>query len=89
MSKDFKMIMGKIYHLDYGGNTQIVGRYKETDATNHYFFDLLHYWNGIEQFKGRNEHFQYCVLNGIEAIRRASKAEIHNLVKHEIENDCL
>ena len=77
---------GKIYYLDYGSNTQIIGRYKESDVCNHYFYDLLHYWNGHESFRSGNE---YCVKSGIETIRRASKAEIHHLVKHEIDNGCI
>jgi len=77
---------GKIYYLDYGNNTQIIGRYKDTDACQHNFYDLLHYWNGYESFRHTN---QYCVTNGIETIRRASKSEIHNLVKHEIEHGCI
>jgi len=81
-----KLEQGKIYYLDYGNNTQIVGRYKESDVCNHFFYDLLHYWNGYESFRHTN---QYCVLNGIENIRRATKAEIHNLIKFEIENGCI
>lgn len=77
---------GKIYYLDYGSNTQIVGRYKSSDVCNHIFYDLLHYWNGYETFRKGN---QYCITSGIENLRRASKAEIHNLVKNEIENGCL
>ena len=77
---------GKIYYLDYGSNTQIVGRYKSSDVCNHFVYDLLHYWNGYETFRKGN---QYCVTSGIENLRRASKAEIHNLVKNEIENDCI
>jgi len=77
---------GKIYYLDYGNNTQIIGRYKNSDVCKHFFYDFLHYWNGYETFRKGN---QYCVKSGIENLRRASKSEIHNLVKFEIENDCL
>ncbi len=77
---------GKIYYLDYGNNTQIIGRYKGSDACQHFFYDLLHYWNGFESFRCGNE---YCVKSGIENIRRASKSEIHSLIRHEIENDCI
>lgn len=77
---------GFIYYLDYGNNTQIIGRYKDSDVCNHNFYDLIHYWNGFETFRGNN---QYCVKSGIETIRRASKSEIHNIVKFEIENDCI
>lgn len=76
---------GKIYYLDYG-NTQIVGRYKDSDVCNHNFYDLLHYWNGHETFRKSKE---YCVKNGIEIIRKASKSEIHHLIKHEIEHGCI
>jgi hypothetical protein len=84
--KTEELEQGKIYYLDYGSNTQIVGRYKDTDTTQYNFYDLLHYWNGYESFRKGN---QYCVKSGIENIRKASKSEIHNLVKHEIENDCI
>ena len=77
---------GKIYYLDYGSNTQIVGRYSHSDACNHFFYDLLHYWNGSESFRHSKQH---CVKDGIMNVRRASKAEIHSLVKHEIDNDCI
>lgn len=77
---------GKIYYIDYGSNTQIVGRYRDSDKCNHNFYDLLHYWSGYESFMSKG---YYCVKAGIETIRRASKSEIHNLVKHEIENDCI
>lgn len=39
------LVQGKIYYLDYGNNTQIVGRYKSSDTCNHFFYGLLHYWN--------------------------------------------
>lgn len=77
---------GKIYYIDYGSNTQIIGRYKSASALNLFFYDLLHYWNGYETFR-KGE--QYCVESGIENIRRATKAEIHTLVRFEIENDCI
>jgi hypothetical protein len=84
--KTEELEQGKIYYLDYGNNTQIIGRYKNSDVCEHFFYDLLHYWNGYENFRKGN---QYCVKSGIENLRRASKAEIYNLVKFEIENDCL
>lgn len=82
-----QMEQGKIYFLSYGGNTQIVGRYSHDGTTEYHFYDLLHYWNGFESF--RQGAGCYCVHNGISEMRRASKAEIHSLVKHEIENDCI
>ena len=86
MKNEITMEQGKIYYLDYGNNTQIIGRFKDSETTKYNFYDLLHYWNGYESFKCGD---QYCVKSGIETIRRASKSEIHNLVKHEIENDCI
>ena len=88
MTEKEKLVLeqGKIYYLDYGNNTQIIGRYKYTDNCQHNFYDLLHYFNGYESFRHTN---QYCVTDGIETIRRASKSEIHNLVKHEIEHGCI
>jgi len=77
---------GKIYYLDYGSNVQVVGRYKESDACNHIFYDLLHYWNGHETFRAKTD---YCVKTGIVNIRRATKPEIHALLRHEIENGCI
>lgn len=67
-----EMEQGRIYYLDYGNNTQIIGRFKDSDTCNHNFYDLLHYWNGYESFRMKN---QYCVKTGIENIRRASKAK--------------
>lgn len=81
-----KLEQGKIYYLDYGNNTQIVGRFKESDVCEHRFYDLLHYWNGFESFRCNT---QPCVKNGIENFRRATKAEIHTLVRFEIENNCI
>jgi len=84
--KEEEMIQGKIYYLDYGSNTQILGRYKDSDSTNHNFYDLLHYWNGYETFrKGK----QFCCKSGIEQLREATKPEKHTLVRFEIENNCI
>ena len=85
MSEPKLMEEGKIYHISYGGNTQIVGRFKNSDVVNHNFYDLLHYWNGFESFKIAT----YCVKSGIERIRPASQAEKMTLVRFEIENDCI
>jgi len=84
--ENIKLEQGKIYYLDYGNNTQIIGRYNYSDACRHYFYDMLHYWNGYEQFRYKAE---YCIFSGIENIRRASKSEKFNLIKHEIEHDCI
>lgn len=77
---------GKIYYLDYGSNTQIVGRYKDSDCCNHNFYDLLHYWNGSETFRRNKE---YCVKSGIKNLRRATKAEKHSLIRYELEYECI
>ena len=84
--KTEELEQGKIYYLDYGSNTQIIGRYKDSDVCQHNFYDLIHYWNGFETFRSNN---QYCVLSGIENLRRATKAEKHSLIKFEIEHDCI
>ena len=86
MNDDIILESGKIYYLDYGSNTQIIGRYERSNVINHYFYDLLHYWNGYETFKHNNE---YCVKSGIENIRRATKAEKHSLIRFEIEFECI
>lgn len=80
------MEQGKIYFISYGGNTQIVGRFKESDTTQHIFYDLLHYWNGFESFRQNNP---YCVYSGIDEIREASKAEKMSLIRFELENNCI
>lgn len=84
--KTEELIQGKIYFLDYGSNTQILGRYKDSDFSNHNFYDLLHYWNGYETFRNGK---QYCVKSGIEQLREATKPEKHCLVRFEIENNCI
>lgn len=81
-----EMKVGKIYFLDYGGNTQIVGRFLEDTTTQYIFFDLLHYWNGFETFK---KNKPYCVHSGIENMREASKSEKMNLVRFELEHNCI
>ena len=86
MDEKIELEQGKIYYLDYGTNTQIIGRYKEEDACNYIFYDLLHYWNGSETFRKNTD---YCVKSGIENIRRATKPEIHALLRFEIEFDCI
>ncbi len=81
-----ELIQGKIYYIDYGSNTQIIGRYKDSETCKHNFYDLLHYWNGYENFRFNN---QYCVKSGIENLREATKAEKHTLIRFEIENNCI
>lgn len=77
---------GKIYHVSYGGNTQIIGRFKKEECTDYIFYDLIHYWNGYETFR-KSE--QRCVKSGIDDVRPASKSEKHSLIRFEIENDCI
>jgi len=86
MDENFEMEVGKIYFVSFGINTQIVGRYKGSDACNHYFFDILHYWNGYESFRKQKE---YCVRNGIEEIRPATLPEKHTLIRFELEHNCI
>ena len=79
------MEVGKIYFIDYGGTT-VVGRFLKSEITSYHFFDYLHYWNGFEQF---HKNKPYCVHTGIKEIRRASDAEKMNLVRFELEHDCI
>jgi hypothetical protein len=88
MDKKIEMEIGKIYFISFGGNTQIVGRYQNSDGMRYYFYDLLHYWNGSESFH-HEEMSCYCVKSGIDEIRRASKAEKHALINKELEYDCI
>ena len=81
-----EMEIGKIYFLSYGGNTQILGRYKGDDACNYYWFDLVHYWNGFETFRSNHG---YSVKHGVSEIRRATKPEKHTLIRFEIENETI
>lgn len=75
-----EMQTGKIYHISYGGGTDVVARFKESDCTVHNFFSHLHYWNGYENYYSKG----HCVKDGIESIREASPAEKHNLFRHEV-----
>lgn len=76
--------VSRIYCFDFGPNTQVIGRYKSKEIPNIIFFDHLHYWNGYESFKQGG----YCVTSGL-TIREASQAEKMNLVRFEIENNCI
>lgn len=80
--------IGKIYFISFGSQTQLVVRYKGSDACNHLFFDHLHYWNSYETFHKRDQQ-NYCVKNGIEEIREATLPEKHTLLKFELENNCI
>lgn len=80
-----KLEQGRIYFIAYGENTQVLGRFKEHQTTNLIFFDHLHYWNGSESFYNGG----YSVKSGITELRRATKPEIHTIVRHEIDNNCL
>lgn len=76
---------GKIYFISYGGTT-LIARYKSDDVCDHLIYDYLHYWAGYENF-----YFNACRIckSGIQEIRRASDAEKHLLVRHEIEKGCI
>lgn len=81
----FELENGKIYFIDYGG-TSIIGRFKFDGTTNYTFYDYLHYWNGYETFY---KNSPYCVRSGIKEIRAASDSEKMNLVRFEIEHNCI
>ena len=85
---ELNMVQGKIYFISFGPNTQLVVRFKETDAVNHKFYDHLHYWNSFETFHDRSAR-NYCVLSGIEELREATLPEKHALIKFELENNCI
>lgn len=80
-----ELIQGKIYFIDYGG-VQIVGRFFLEGITNITFYNNLHYWNGYENFRMNKP---YCVKSGIKEIREATKPEKYNLIRFEIENNCI
>ena len=77
---------GKIYHIAYGEQVQLVARYKKEDACNYYLFDYLHYWQGYEKFY---HNAAYCCQAGITEIREATQAEKMALVRFEIEKNCI
>lgn len=77
--------LGKIYHVSYSPNTQVLYRFKEKGTTQLYFFDHLHYWNGFESFNIGG----YSVTSGIEELRPATQAEKMTLVRFEIEHNCI
>tara|TARA_R110000737_G_scaffold245838_1_gene256366 strand:- start:2530 stop:2784 length:255 start_codon:yes stop_codon:yes gene_type:complete len=80
-----EMEVGKIYFLDYEG-VEIVGRFLKNETTQYIFFDFLHYWSGYEAFR---QNKPYCIYSGIKNIRPASDAEKMNLVRFEIEHNCI
>jgi hypothetical protein len=93
---DTTMINGLIYFISFGPSTQIVVRYSHSDACYHYFFEVLHYWNGYETFRPshkRNDLDQpideNCVRGGIEEIRPASLAEKRTLLNKAIEHNTI
>ncbi|NQY42475.1 MAG: hypothetical protein HRT87_03900 [Legionellales bacterium] len=83
-----EMEQGKIYFISYGMSTQIVVRYKDSDACNYNFYDHLHYWNSFETFHKRSDT-NYAVKSGIEEIREATLPEKHALIKMELEHNCI
>lgn len=80
-----ELIQGKIYFIDFEG-VQIVGRFFLEGTTNITFYDYLHYWNGYESFKMNKP---YCVKSGIKEIREATKPEKMNLIRFELEHNCI
>lgn len=78
--------VGRIYSIDYGG-TNLIGKFRGTDACNILLYSYLHYWQGFETFYkvGNN----YCCKNGIVSIREATTCEKHTLIRKEIENNCI
>lgn len=88
MEEKIKMEQGKIYFISFGSNTNLVVRYKSSDACNYNFYDHLDYWNGFETFHKR-EGSNYCVKGGITEIREATLPEKHTLIRFELENNCI
>lgn len=86
--KNIDMEQGKIYFISFGSSTQLVVRYKDSDACNYHFYDHIHYWNGSETFHKR-AGVNYCVTSGIEEIRPATLPEKHALIKFELEFNCI
>ena len=82
--KDIQLKIGKIYMFDYGG-TQVIGKFLKENCTQYDLFDCLHYWSGFENFRKNT----YCVKHGIENIREASDSEKMNLIRFEIEHNCI
>ncbi len=80
------MIPGAIYFLDYGGNTQIIGRFVELELCDIIMQDVVHYWNGFETFR---EGKQPCIKSGLNEIRRATKPEKHTLIRFQIEKNTI
>lgn len=72
---------GRIYHISFGENTQVVGMVKQVDSLKITLSFYHHYWSGYESLKRES----YVVTSGIELIREASKSEKHNLLKSAIE----
>lgn len=83
--KKVDMLIGKIYHISYGENTQVIGMVKSIETMKISFFNHLHYWNGYESFHQKGE----CVTSGIEEIREATKCEKHNYFKSALEKDAI
>lgn len=84
MTEKFKMNPGKIYFLKFG-STEVVGRYKSSDVTQHYFYDCLHQWSGFESFREDT----YTVKHGIDEIREATQTEKQSLLRQSIANNTI
>lgn len=81
-STKIEMVPGQIYFISFGGNTQLVVRYKGEDSMQYNFFSCVHYWNGSERF----DHSNYCVKSGITEIRSATKPEQYTLFRYEVKD---
>jgi len=60
-----KMKIGHIYSISFGENARLIGRYKGSTCTDHYFFSQIDYWNGHENYYD----YGYCARGGITEIR--------------------
>lgn len=74
---------GKIYHISYGGSTELVCKFSHDDATQYHFHSMIHFWNGRAQYNKT----EYCVKSGITQIREASQQEKLELCRLDIEHN--
>lgn len=74
-----EMEQGKIYYIEFGGSS-LVGRYKNSDTMNHFFFSHLHYWNGFERYYSQG----YCLRGSVIEIRESTDAEKYGLFRNEV-----
>jgi hypothetical protein len=86
MHSKIEMQAGKIYFLKYGG-TEIVGRFKEEDVCNYYWYDYLHQWAGYETF--RQCAGLHSVKHGVDEMREATQTEKQALLRKSIEHNSI